>query len=165
MFQNYSMRARQVVFATRAKGGERGADELDVGDLVIGIILEDQRKIGTVLSGVLGVDSGEESMQMFEPHHAFFSAESASDLLAGVEGLLPKSTPIPSADDMPASADLARIFELTEKLRDDLHHNEIQPLHLLAVILGDGPNQFAEIFRRVGITQETVLAKLNDPKP
>ena len=158
MFENFSTRALHVVFAARAKGGERGADALGVGDLVIGILLEDQNRMGTVLA--LGAEGGEDSMQRFEPHAAFFSAESASDLLIGVEGLLSHANPIPPAADMSVSADLSRVFELTEKLRDDLHHNQVQPLHFLAVILENNSNQFTNLFGRAGITQEAVLATL-----
>jgi hypothetical protein len=160
MFESFSTRALHVVFAARAKGGERGAEALDVGDLVIGILLEDQNRIGNVLSGALGANDGEASMQTFEPHAAFFSAESASDLLVGVEGLLSHSSPIPPSEDMSVSADLSRVFESTEKLRNSLHHNQVQPLHFLAVILELNANQFADLFGRAGITKDAVFAAL-----
>ncbi|MCU1307675.1 MAG: hypothetical protein JWN45_2370 [Acidobacteriaceae bacterium] len=160
MFESFSIRARHVVFAARAKGGERGTDALGVGDLVIGILLEDQNRMGTVLSGVFGAEGGEDSVQMFEPHAAFFTAESASDLLVGIEGLLSHSSPIPPSEDMSVSTDLSRVFELTEKLRNDLHHSQVQPLHLLAAILEDNSNQFADLFGRAGITKDAVFAAL-----
>jgi hypothetical protein len=162
MFEKFSMRARHAVFAARAKGGERGADALDVGDLLIGIVLEDQDRLRSFLSGVWGTEGGEDSMQLFEPHAAFFSAESASDLLEAVEGLLSHSNPIPPSQDMSVSADLSLAFESAEKLRNNLHHNEVQPLHLLAAILEGNSNKFSNLFERGGITLDKVLVELKD---
>src|ERR1700680_1147514 len=42
MFDVFSMRARQIVFAARLKAGERGASVMDVEDLLLGLMLEDQ---------------------------------------------------------------------------------------------------------------------------
>jgi hypothetical protein len=160
MFENFSTRALQVVFTARVTAGERGADALDVGDLVTALLLEDQNRIRSFLAGALGAEGGEDSMQLFEPHAEFFSAESASDLLVGVEGLLSHSSPIPTSADMPVSPNLSRVFELTEQLRNNLHHKQVHPLHFLAAILDDNTSEFGNLFGRAGITQETVLARL-----
>lgn len=50
MFDLYSMRALRVIFAAQYKAGERGSGTIDVGDLVVGLVLEDQGKMGDVLS-------------------------------------------------------------------------------------------------------------------
>ena len=42
MFDNFSTRARQLVFAARFKAGERGAAVVDTDDFFVGLVLEDQ---------------------------------------------------------------------------------------------------------------------------
>ena len=42
MFDDFSTRARQLVFAARFKAGERGAAVVDTDDLLLGLVLEDQ---------------------------------------------------------------------------------------------------------------------------
>jgi hypothetical protein len=42
MFDNFSTRVRQVMFAPRFKAGERGANMIDTDDFLVGLVLEDQ---------------------------------------------------------------------------------------------------------------------------
>ena len=42
MFDSFSKRATEVVFAARFKAGERGANMIDIDDLLVGLVLEDQ---------------------------------------------------------------------------------------------------------------------------
>jgi hypothetical protein len=49
VFEVFSMRARQIVFAARLKAGERGANLIDVEDFLLGLVLEDQGMLGESL--------------------------------------------------------------------------------------------------------------------
>ena len=46
----FSSRAIQVVFAARYKAGQRGANMIEVGDLLLGMILEDQGMMENLLT-------------------------------------------------------------------------------------------------------------------
>ena len=85
MFEHYSKRALQVIFAARLKAGERGSGAIDVGDLVVGFVLEDQGKIGDLLSLELpqsGVVIG------LDAHPPFIQPEAAASLLLSVDNIL-----------------------------------------------------------------------------
>jgi hypothetical protein len=49
VFDAFSVRARQIVFAARFKAGERGATSIGVEDLLLGLVLEDQGMLGEFL--------------------------------------------------------------------------------------------------------------------
>lgn len=40
MLDDFSLRAKRVIFGTRVKAGRRGAEALDVGDLIVAIYFE-----------------------------------------------------------------------------------------------------------------------------
>ncbi|MFY9530552.1 MAG: hypothetical protein WAR24_16740 [Candidatus Acidiferrales bacterium] len=53
MFEVYSERANQVIFVARLKAGQRGADMVDVDDILVALIIEDQM-MGKQLLELLG---------------------------------------------------------------------------------------------------------------
>ena len=160
MLDNYSPRSKEVIFGTRLKVGRRGADAMDVGDLLSAIMLEDQNMtrelFGYEGEGPIGRVVG------LEPHTPFFSASSASDLLANLEALLSRSNPIPDSTDMTITADLRRIFQSAESRRQEFHHKQVEPLHLLGAILELPSRPEVDLLRRAGITEESVRAKLKE---
>jgi ATP-dependent Clp protease ATP-binding subunit ClpA len=158
MFDNFSMRAKQVVFVTLLKARRRGADALDVGDLISAIIVEDQDMIGKLMGdeGQMGRVVGLES------HARFFSASSASELLASLEGVLSRSNPIPDSTDLPVAADLERVFKSAEGQGQEFHHKQIEPLHLLAAVLERKSRPEVDLLKNAGITEENVRAKLKE---
>jgi hypothetical protein len=42
MIDDFSMRARQLLFAARLRAGERGTNQIEVEDILLGLILEHQ---------------------------------------------------------------------------------------------------------------------------
>src|SRR5215471_17726163 len=50
MFDNFSPRARQVVFIARFKAGERGATAIEVDDFIGALVLEDQGMLESIFS-------------------------------------------------------------------------------------------------------------------
>ena len=90
MFEQYSKRTLEVIFAARFKAGERGSGDIDVGDLVVGLLWEDQGKTGDLLSLELpqsGVVIG------LDAHPPFIPPEVAARLLLSVDNILTHSTP------------------------------------------------------------------------
>jgi ATP-dependent Clp protease ATP-binding subunit ClpA len=158
MFDKFSMRSKQVLFVTRWKAGRRGANALDVGDLISAIIVEDQE----MLSKLMGCEGQIFQPAGLRPHTPFFSESSASDLLASIEGILSRSNPIPDSTDLPITRDLQRIFKSVENDWQETHHKEIEPLHLLAAVLEGTHRPVVDLLNSAGITKENVRARLKE---
>ncbi|HEX5243488.1 MAG TPA: Clp protease N-terminal domain-containing protein, partial [Tepidisphaeraceae bacterium] len=136
----------------------RGADVLDVGDLVSAIIVEDQDMLGALVHE--GAQIGQ--VMGLEPHTPFFSQPLAANLLASVEKLLPRSNPIPDSADMTITADFGNILEAAEEQRQRSHHQQVEPLHLLAALLELPLRPEIDVLKDAGITEELVQAKLKE---
>jgi hypothetical protein len=99
MLDNFSTRARQLVFAARFKAGERGAAVVDTDDLLVGLVLEDQ---GLLLKSLFPdvkenafVGKRKPHVPFSQSHLAFFSHKLAEDLLTELKKSLPRSEPVP----------------------------------------------------------------------
>jgi hypothetical protein len=91
MFDSYSLRAKQVLFLTRLESGARGADMLDIGDLLSGLIIEDQNAIPYALARL-----GMEGEFMDSPeHHAFLPPDTAIMVLKNIQQGHPRSAHAP----------------------------------------------------------------------
>lgn len=160
MLDNFSLRSKRVIFGTRVKAGRRGAEALDVGDLIFAIILEDQEMIRELTGHEGNEEIGHPAG--LKPHTPFLSKSSASNLLAALEPMLSRKNPIPDSVDMTITANLGRIFESAEGKREEFHHKQVEPLHLLAAVLELPSRQEADLLRRAGIDEENVRAKLKE---
>jgi len=152
----FSIRAMQTLFAARFKAGQRGANVIEVDDLLFGIVLEDQGMMENVLP--MAKDSIPE---LPSPSHSpFFPPATAGDIITRIENLLPQSEPYTHTIEVPLSADLERTFDEAKNLRSMFHHKQIEPLHLLAAVLGQESNQHVKLLRETGITREMVMERL-----
>lgn len=159
MFDQYSKRTLEVIFAARFKAGERGSGDIDVGDLVVGLVLDDQGKMGDLLSLELpqrGVVTG------LDAHPPFIPPEAAARLLLSVDNILTHSTPVSTSVDLPVTAGLQAVFKVAEEIKEELGHERIEPLHLMAGIFREGSGLFSNELQAVGITQDLVMAKLHE---
>jgi hypothetical protein len=159
MFDTFSARAIQVVFAARFKAGQRGADTMGVDDLAVALILEDQGMIGSVFAAMIPGDQEPNPILPGETHTPFFPAEIASDLLTKIEERLPQYEPVAPTAEIPISPDLGRAFAAAKSLQQTFHHSQIEPLHLLAALLKES-SQFTRLLQHGGITYEQVLQSL-----
>jgi ATP-dependent Clp protease ATP-binding subunit ClpA len=155
MFDEYSTRAKQVLFLARLESGARGAEMLDLDDLLTGLIIEDQNVIPSALSK-LGMEG--QFMDSSE-HHAFLPRDTATNLLENIHQSHPRSQPIPHSTDMPISSDLGEVFAAASELRKELHSKEVTPLHLLAVTMRR-LHSGIQALRDKGITEEAVLSAI-----
>ena len=155
LFEQYSDRAKRVIFLTRRKAGQRGATVLDIGDLIEALVLEDQGQFAEAVGvrpeaiGLAGSAS--------KPSISFFAPETAAGILVQLQQILPHGKAIPESVDMPTSSDLRRTFAVAMALRTELHHKQVEPLHLLAAALSEEPSQVSEALRDFGISREGVI--------
>jgi len=162
MFDVFSMRARQIVFAARFAAGERGADIIGVDDLLVGLVLEDQGLLTDVLSKLHGEPVAFAGSA--ESHIPFFPPKTAQDLLNRMEKLLPRSKPILPTTSASVSPALGRVFDSAKALQGQFRHSHIEPLHLLAGILTEGSSEGVTLLQGCGVTRENVLRALDKPR-
>jgi len=162
VFETFSIRTRQVVFAARFKGGQRGADKMDVGDLVLGLILEDQGGMEALLTAMY--EGHEATVLPYPIHTPFLVPETATKLLAEFEALLPRGAAVPPTRELPLSSELERTFDAAKEVQKVFGHDQIGPLHLFAAILADESSHYTKLLRGAGITRETVSNKLQAMK-
>jgi ATP-dependent Clp protease ATP-binding subunit ClpA len=160
MFDNFSMRARQMVFAARFKAGERGANMIDTDDFLVGLVLEDQGMVEKIICSPFFEGQGT-SVNRVQSHIPFFSSKVAEDLLANLEKNLPQSRPIALSTELPLSPFLARVFDSAQAVQVRFQHSQIEPLHLLAAILTEEEGQGVKLLQDSGITLEKVLLTLS----
>ena len=159
MFDLYSMRAIRAIFAARYKAGERGSAVIDVGDLVVGLVLEDQGRMGDVR---FQPSPGDVVIDELDAHPPFIQSEAAARLLLSVDNSLTHSTPVSTSVGLPVTAGLQAVFKIAEEVREELGHERIEPLHLMAGILREKSGLFSNELQAVGITQDLVMAKLHE---
>ena len=154
MFDQFSDRAKRVVFLTRLYAGRRGAPALEPNDLVVALVQEDQGELAKPPFPGAAVMSG------LKPSRPYFSAEAASEIRLAIERVSAKSKPIPDSEDMQASPALSRTFQNALALREKLGQKQVEPLLLLAGFLSEQPCEACEILKQAGITREAVLAAI-----
>jgi ATP-dependent Clp protease ATP-binding subunit ClpA len=153
MFERFSNRSKMVILLTRMDAGRRGATALEPGDLLEAIINEDQGELAKRFPGA--TRSG--PIRAPEP---FFSAEVASKALLRLHNILPQQEPVADSVDMTVSPSLQHILDAATTLGGELHHSQVEPLHLLAAILAEESAGPAEILGEAGISKEAVMQAL-----
>jgi len=159
MFDNFSPRARQVVFVARFKAGERGATAIEVDDFIDALILEDQRMLESIFSKLY---EGQGTAVNGAPSHvSFFSFDIAQDLLSNLGRSLPRSQPVSLTTEISLSPSLETAFDSAKSFQTRFRHQQIEPLHLLAAILKEASSRGVKLLQGSGITQEKVLLALS----
>jgi ClpA/ClpB-like protein len=130
--------------------------------MVVGLVFEDQGKMGDLLS--LGLPQSGVVIGL-DAHPPFIPPETAARLLLSVDNILAHSTPVLTSVDLPVTAGLQTVFKVAEEIKEELCHERIEPLHLMAGILREESGLFSNELQAVGITQDLVMAKLReDPR-
>ena len=154
LLENFSDRSRIIIFLSRKDAGSRGAAALEPGDLLQAIINEDQGELAKRFAGHV-IQSGP-----IQPPQPFFSADVASKVLFRLHSILPQQEPVEDSVDMPMSPKLEHTFHTATTLAQELHHPQVQPLHLVAAILDEPCSEAAEILGEAGITKEGIMQAL-----
>ena len=156
MFEDFSERSLRVVFLARMGAGRRGAASLEPVDLLDAVVREDQGEMAAKFPGAV-TSSG----PLQPPERPFFSQEKASQILSAMENVLPlKAEPLADSVDMDCSSALVEVFAQATALAKELHHDKVQPLHLVAAMLPDGSSGVGTILKRAGIAKEAVIAAI-----
>jgi hypothetical protein len=164
MFEQYSDRARQVVFLSRKVAGRRGAAEIGVEDLIESLVVEDQGEIAKVFSE--GMAAGV-AVQWVAKHPPFLTVETAAAIHRGLEPMLAsKGEALADSVDMPLTAAAKAVLEGAQRLSENLHQNSgtsahIGPLHLLTAMLSDeSSSEIATILKQAGVHREEAIAAI-----
>jgi ClpA/ClpB-like protein len=152
MFDLYSERSLQVIFLARLESGARGAEIIDVDDLLAALIVEDQNKTPEFLEilGRSGRFIGSTT------HQPFLPPDVATSLLESIQRSLPRSESIPTSADMGISPALGMALAAAGDLREKLQSKRVTPLHLLAALLAGLHNRF-QALQEAGVTEEKVV--------
>jgi|SRR5215469_1887983 len=162
MLDDFSPRARQIVFGARFKAGERGATKIETDDFLVSLVLEDQGMLErTVFSKLLEGEGEGTLVNQIPSHTPFFSSMLAQALLVKLEKSLPRLQAVALTTEVPLSASLERVFKVAEALRVRLKQNQIEPLHLLAAAMEEKSDQGVKLLQDSGITQEKVLLAIS----
>jgi ATP-dependent Clp protease ATP-binding subunit ClpA len=163
MFEDFSERARRIVFFSLKLAGRRGAAAIGEEDLMQALILEDQADYSKLFpESTIPV-----AVSVPRP---FFTADTAAEIERGLEPLMPsKAKPLPTSVDMPLSEAAQRVLlaakELSEELRGPamlsrIQVQQVEPLHLVAAVLSENTSATAGILKQAGIGSETVIAAI-----
>ena len=156
MFEQFSERSRRVIFLARMNAGRRGAAAIEPVHLLDAIVREDQGEMATTFAGAV-TSSG----PLRPPERSFFSAEIASQILSMLERVMSRQAkPVADSVDMECSPALSETFVSASALAKELHHDKVEPLHLVAVILSTKTSEVGEILKRVGLSREAVVAAI-----
>jgi len=156
LFDQFSERSRRVVFLARMDAGRRGAAALEPAHLLDAVVREDQGELAARFAGAV-TSSG----PLRPPERSFFSAETASEILSTLERVLPpQAKPVADSADMQSSSALGETFAGATALATELHHEKVEPLHLVAAMLSIEGSGVAEILEQVGISREAVIAAI-----
>lgn len=163
IFEGYSLRTRQIIFIARLKAGQRGAPEISIDDLLAAVIVEDQQMKFSV-EGFPEFESVQDSnsASWFIPHASFFDSQTAAALLERIDSRLEIAAPQPDHLDIPVSAGLSHAFEIASRLAEELRQSKVEPLVLLASVLGERSSNGVELFREFGFTQAKVLEEIRN---
>ena len=159
MVDNFSPRARQVVFVARFKAGERGATAIEVDDFIDALILEDQGMLESVFSKLY--EGQGTTVNSAPSHSSFFPSDIAQALLSNLGRSLPRSQPVSLTTEIPLSPSLETTFNSAKSFQTRLCQRQIEPLHLLAAILKEASSQGVKLLQGSGIMQEKVLLALS----
>ena len=175
-FRNLSERARIVVLTMIGEAQQRGADTLDVNDLIVALVIEDQTPNALFLFhepplGTVFQQGSKRSPGM--EYKPFLSPSVAIEVLVKTNAILPRSKSLPNTTQMQTSAALERVLNVAQQLPAQFNQSKVQiisgtadsppgmyqavvPLDLLAAALRE-PCEGTKFLQAAGITEEKVV--------
>ena len=144
MFERYSEPARRVIFIARLEAGRLRFDEIESQHLLLGFVLEDQRR------SERGFDSDEVTLQDKDPFLERAVAEKLRTSLS-IYGL--RAEPQSRYGDMPLTEEVREILKATAELAGK---RIVHPLHLLRAMLADENSATYRLLMANGVTREKV---------
>jgi ATP-dependent Clp protease ATP-binding subunit ClpA len=176
-------RARLVLALAGLRAWTRGAATIKTEDALAALVMEDQGEAEEDVPEICRYPDLLTRLQA-KSYTPFLSPDLARRLLAELAALQrdrgeersmesrtrcvgiasPEllSQPPPPYALVPMSENTSRAFHAADKLRAELHHSELQPMHLLAALLEDDSSRGTEIFRQAGITREKIIQSIRN---
>ncbi len=177
-FRNLSERAGMVILTAIREAQQRGTDTMDVNDLIVALIIEDQEPLGAFLFDEASprlpnlLPGGVRPHTSASEHTPFLLPRVAIGMLVKMNGILHRSSSLPSTTQMRTSDALDRVLDAARQLPAQLHQGEVLvrnsginppgmyqavvPLDLLAAALQE-PCEGTKMLQEAGITEEKVL--------
>jgi hypothetical protein len=156
MFDRFSARGRCVVFVSRVCAGNRGAEFIELRDLLEALVREDRGELADGMA--LNAEERNLTWQV-ETVTGFFSATLASRILKALAAPV-AGPPVPQGIDMPLAKDARAALERAFEVADEMRHEQVEPLHLLAAILDSPDTPEARLLILHGVTRAKVAEAL-----
>jgi ATP-dependent Clp protease ATP-binding subunit ClpA len=167
MFERYSHRARCLMFIAHWSARRRGGLYIEPEDLLHALIREDRGEFAAIIAEVFPAAAA--PMSFFAgAHRPIFSDGVARALLRELhedpdplsrETPGEKREPVPPVD-VPVSRSLNDVLALVAKAHQD-DTEAIEPLDLLAGIVGNRDSRLAQLLRDCGITRQNVAKAID----
>jgi ATP-dependent Clp protease ATP-binding subunit ClpA len=159
----YSKSASSADFLARQLARTRGSWNIEIEDLLLALLIEDQGDFMDAIAAFPGI--GIDITQLPPPHQPFLPRTIADDLIGKIKALCSRAQPIPPGSDIRRSEGVKRAFAVADLLRGALQQESIEPLHLLAAILGTEPGTSSQMFLNAGVTPDQIIEALRGEKP
>jgi ATP-dependent Clp protease ATP-binding subunit ClpA len=132
MFERYTEKARRAIFFARYESSQYGSPYIETEHLLLGVLREDKRLAGTLLSGTL------------------------ESVYAQVDAINPTRPKTATNADLPLSNPAKHALKYAAEEADRLSHRSINCGHLLLGLLRDGDHTAAKILARLGVKVEAI---------
>ncbi|MGH9455761.1 MAG: Clp protease N-terminal domain-containing protein [Terriglobia bacterium] len=126
-------RVRFVLFSARLQARARGAATVEIGDVLAGLVIEDQRQALDEFPEIHQYPNLVARLQVAS-HPPFFSPDMAARMLARLEAVCSRSQPLAPGSSISLSREVKHMLVASSQLAYDLAQDEVQRLHLLAAI-------------------------------
>lgn len=169
VLHNFSERARKVTLVSLLEAQQRGADTIDVNDLILALVIEDQDWDAVDLFRAAPPGG----VPLVTAHEPFLPPKIAVDILVKMNAILPRSTSLPPTTEMHTSAGYDRVLRAAAIMPSEFHQSDVRirfgspdrppgmyqvavPLDLLAAALTE-QCEATKMLEEAGITEEKVL--------
>jgi ATP-dependent Clp protease ATP-binding subunit ClpA len=152
MFECYSDRARRTIFMARVLAGRRGAESIEMRDLAEALVREDRGEYAIILDMDPDARHSEPSEN---PAPGFFPPAVAGRILHSMKSPA-VGVPVAQSIDMPLADDAKQVLHQAYAISRRLHHEQVEPLHLLAAVLDQPATSTAHLLTGHGVTRAQI---------
>ncbi|MBN2134447.1 MAG: ATP-dependent Clp protease ATP-binding subunit [Acidobacteria bacterium] len=145
MFENYSEKARRVLFFSRYEASQMGNDRIEMEHILLGLLRENQGVVGKIISD-LNIDMKEIRRFIYEKR----------------DDIKP---PIANKVDLPLSSEAKRVLVQAHKEAELLNSRFVGPEHILLSLLLNDDFIGYEFLEDNGLTYDYVKDELSTQKP
>jgi ATP-dependent Clp protease ATP-binding subunit ClpC len=138
MFDQFTERARRVIFFARLEASKTGCNSINTEHLFLGLLRENMYLFPEFPPGT---DLASVRLELFGP---------------------PPSQTVPQTVDLPLTESAQRVLQRSAHERYSLKHDRVTSGHLLLAILAEEESDACAFLKRQGIQREQVITRLPD---